>query len=156
MRRQFRIPAAAGFFVAVVGLVGCGDGLRRVPVHGKVTAAGQPVDNAIIIFMPTGGTKGEGAIGRTDANGNFASLTGSREGAQGIVPGEYKVRVSRYINPDGTVLGAEYKQADNPLAIESIPGAYGGPEPPLKVTVPDSGGAVDIQIPAKLISGKKR
>lgn len=151
--RVLRAFALSGLFAGAIVVTGCGDGLRRVPVEGKVTAAGQVVDNATILFMPTGATKGEGGIGRTDDEGKYW-LTGSRDGAKGVVPGEYKVRISRMIDKSGKVLPADAKQVDYPTAIESVPGAYGGPEPPLKVTVPESGGTLDIELPVKLI-GKK-
>jgi hypothetical protein len=140
-------------FVIFVFL-GCGgDGLTRVPVQGKVTAKGVPVPNATIVFMPLGATKGEGGIGTTDASGNF-TLTGSRRGDNGIVPGLYRVRVSLFVDRDGTPLPADHKQADYPHAVESVPAPYSTPESPLEITVPEKGGTVDVEIPAKLL-GKK-
>ena len=140
---------AAPLVTAVV--LGCGgDGLTRVPVQGKVTAKGVPVPNATVVFMPLGGTKGEGGIGTTDTSGNY-TLTGSRRGDNGIVPGLYKVRVSRFIDRDGTPLPSDAKQADYPHAVESVPAPYSGPDSPLEVTVPEKGGTVDVEIPVKLV-----
>ncbi|MGL4555722.1 MAG: carboxypeptidase-like regulatory domain-containing protein [Gemmataceae bacterium] len=148
MRRVFLIAA-----VALVGL-GCGDGLTRVSVQGKVTdKAGEPVGQATVSFLPAGDTKGEGGIGTTDAQGNF-TLVGSREGARGVVPGPYKVRVTRYIDRDGSVLPSDAKQADHPHAVESVPAPYSAPDSPLAVTVPPSGGALPVELPVKLL-GKK-
>src|SRR5438552_11147371 len=73
---------------------GCGDGLKRVPVHGKVTAKGKPVDNGFVLFVPTGSTKGEGGYCVTDSDGNY-SLLSARTDWKGVPPGEYKVRLSR-------------------------------------------------------------
>jgi len=148
-----------GMRVVVAGLLilaagGCGgDGLRRVPVAGKVTAKGAAVASATVVFMPLGGTLGEGGIGTTDANGNY-TLTGSREGDAGIVPGKYKVRVSRLMDRDGTALPLEAKQADYPHAEESVPAPFSSPEPPLEVIVPEAGGTVNVEIPVELL-GKK-
>src|SRR5262245_66185683 len=100
MQRLCHLAAAA----AILASLGCGgDGLKRVPVQGKVTAKGVPVGNATVLFMPIADTKGEGGIGTADADGNF-TLTGSRRGDSGVVPGKYRVRISRFVDRDGTVL----------------------------------------------------
>ena len=149
--RRLRCLAAV---VAILGFLGCaGDGLRRVPVQGKVTAKGAPVGNATVLFMPADGTQGEGGIGSTDADGHF-TLIGSRRGDAGVVPGKYKVRVSRFVDRDGTVLPSDAKQADYPHAEESVPAPYSSPDSPLEVTVPEKGGAVNVEIPVKAL-GKK-
>lgn len=142
-----RIFAASLLFV---GLVGCGDGLRRVPVQGKLTAKGQPVEGATVQFIPTGSTKGEGGMGRSDAEGNF-SLIGTRAGAKAVVPGEYKVCVSRLVDRDGSALPWDAKEADYPGARESIPSPYNSLDgTPLKATVPEAGGTVNIDIPVAI------
>jgi hypothetical protein len=140
--------------VSALGFLGCGgDGLTRVPVEGTVTAKGVPVGNATVSFLPADVTKGEGGIGTTDADGRF-TLTGSRRGDSGVVPGRYKVRVSRFVDRDGTVLSSDAKQADFPHAVESVPAPFSTPESTLEVTVPDQGGTVNVEIPVKLL-GKK-
>jgi hypothetical protein len=139
--------------VSILGFLGCGgDGLRRVPVQGKVTAAGVPLGSATVLFLPAEGTKGEGGIGTTDQDGNF-TLTGSRQGDRGVVPGKYRVRVSRFVDRDGSVLPSDHKQADYPHAVESVPAPYSSPDSPLEVTVPE-GGSVNVEIPVKAL-GKK-
>jgi hypothetical protein len=138
----------------ILGLSGCGgDGLRRVAIQGKLTAKGVPIGDATVLFMPVDATKGEGGIGTTDRDGNFL-LTGSRRGDRGIVPGKYKVRVSRFIDRDGSVLPREHKQADYPHAVESVPAPFSSPNSPFEVTVPEEGGPLSIDIPAKIL-GKK-
>jgi hypothetical protein len=141
--------------VAVFGMIGCGgDGLRRVPVNGTVTAKGVAVSDATVLFLPTAGTKGEGGIGTTDREGNF-TLTGSRQGEKGVVPGKYRVRVSRFIDRDGSVLPSDAKQADFPHAVESVPAPYSAPDSPLEVEVPDRGGTVNVEVPVKLLGKPK-
>jgi hypothetical protein len=140
--------------VVLPALAGCGDGLRRVPVRGKLTANGQPLGHAVVQFIPAGATKGEGGMGRSDGDGNF-TLVGSRAGATGVVPGEYKVRVSRMVARDGTPLPEDAKQAENPGAWESVPAPYSAlGATPLKVTVPEEGGPVTIDVPAKILGRK--
>jgi hypothetical protein len=104
--------------------------------------------------MPSDGTQGEGGIGTTAEDGSF-TLTGSRRGDSGVVPGKYKVRVSRFLDRDGTVLSSEAKQADFPHAVESVPAPYSSPNSPLEVTVPDQGGAVLVEIPVKTLGKSK-
>ena len=140
--------------LAVVLLVGCGgDGLRRVPVSGQVTAKGAPVGGATVLFMPQSGTLGEGGIGTTDASGNY-TLTGSRQGDSGVVPGKYKVRVSRLMDRDGTILSSEAKQADFPHAQESVPEPFSLADSPLEATVPEAGGTVNVAIPVATLEKK--
>ena len=147
MRRLPYLAAA----VAILGFLGCGgDGLRRVSVQGKVMAKGVAVGNATVLFLPADGTQGEGGIGTTDRDGNF-TLTGSRRGDSGVVPGKYRVRVSRFVDRDGTVLPSDHKQADYPNAVESVPAPYSSPDSPLQVTVPEKGGTVNVEIPVKLV-----
>jgi len=150
--RRLLYPAAA---LAVLGLLGCGgDGLRRVPVSGTVTAKNGPVGGATIVFMPVDSTRGEGGIGNTDQAGNY-TLTGSRRGDKGVVPGKYKVRVSRLMDRDGSVLSSDDKEADHPHAKESVPAPYSSPDPPLVVTVPDKGGTVNVEIPVETREKKR-
>ncbi|HVK19579.1 MAG TPA: hypothetical protein VM533_21775 [Fimbriiglobus sp.] len=148
--RRLRYLAVA---VVIVGYVGCGgDGLKRVPVTGKLTAKGVPIDNATVSFIPLDATLGEGGIGTTDSMGVYV-LTGSRRGDVGVVPGQYKVRVSRFMDKDGTIL-KEFKQADNPHAMETVPAPYSTPDSKMVVTVPEAGGTLDVELPVKLL-GKK-
>lgn len=141
-------------FSAIATLAGCGDGLTRVPVQGKLTAKGTPIPNATILFQPVADTKGEGGIGTADADGNF-TLTGSRRGDPGLVPGKYKVRVSLFVDRDGSPLPSDAKQADYPHAEESVPAPYSSPDSPLEVTIPEKGGAVTVEVPVPLLRKKK-
>lgn len=136
-------------------LAGCGDGLERVPIEGKLTVMGsQPLENAVVVFMPVPGTPGEGAIGNTDAQGGFTVIS-SRDDDSGIPPGKYKVRVSRLVDGQtGQVLPEGAPEADYPNAMESIPPPFSGPNSPLEVEVTAAGGDVEIDIP-KPLRGQK-
>src|SRR5262245_37095880 len=139
--------------VLFLGVAGCG-GDKIVPVHGKVTAQGAALGGAAVQFIPTGATPGEGGTGLADADGNF-TLFQARTGRKGVRPGEYKVAVRRLVGADGKVLDPDTKTQDRPDMRESVPNPYSSPaETPLKYTVPESGGEVNIDVPAK-IGGRK-
>jgi hypothetical protein len=97
LRFQKRVVVGFGG-LAVMLFAGCGgDELELVPVVGKIMFQGKPVEKAEIAFIrdsTAGATKGPApaAIGRTDENGAFTLITGSKEGA---VPGSYKVTVQK-------------------------------------------------------------
>lgn len=139
----------------ILSLVGCsGDGLKRVPVRGKITANGTALNSASISFIPTAGTKGEGGFGRSDQDGNFV-LTEARSAQKGIIAGDYKVRVSRLVGPDGTPLAPDAKPAETPGSRESLPREYTSPEDtPLIVTVPQSGGSIDLVISEVIVEAR--
>jgi hypothetical protein len=137
--------------LALLGLVGAGcggDGLKRVSVRGKVTAGGVPVDKCTVQFLPLGSTKGQGGLGNTDQDGNFKMASGT---LSGIVPGEYKVRLGRYIAPNGQPATTREDLMQNPYVRDSIPPKYSGMNSPLRFTVPESGGEINIDIPEKLL-----
>jgi hypothetical protein len=139
--------------VLFVGVVGCG-GDKIVSVLGKVTAKGVVLDGAAVQFIPTGGTKGEGGTGLADADGNF-SLVQSRTARNGVLPGEYRVAVRRSVGADGKVLDPDTKTRDRPDMRESVPAPYSSPiDTPLKYTVPESGGELNIDLPVK-VGGRK-
>jgi hypothetical protein len=150
MQRRPLITALA----VSLAVIGCGDGIKRVRVQGKLTAKGEPVRGAFVQFIPEGSTPGEGGIGQADKEGTF-TLAGVK-GVQGVSPGEYRVRISRLVMPDGTPLPYGATEADNPGCWESIPMPYGGPQSTLKFTVPNAGGSADIDIPAKLLGRNSR
>jgi len=137
--------------LALLGLVGAGcggDGLKRVPVRGKVTAGGAPVDKCTVQFLPLGGTKGQGGLGNTDQDGNYKMASGT---LAGIVPGEYKVRLSRYIARNGQPATTREDLMQNPDVRNSIPRKYSGMDSPLRFTVPEAGGEINIDIPEKVL-----
>jgi hypothetical protein len=145
-------------FIALAVLVwaaaGCGGG-ELVSVKGKITLKGVPLESASIHFIPTGATKGEGGMARSDKDGNY-TLIDSRSHQKGIAPGEYKIWVSRWVLADGSLIGP-----DTPLSAgggnlievkESLPRPYSSrADTPLHYTVPTAGGVVDIDIPADFV-----
>jgi hypothetical protein len=101
-----------------------------------------------------GETKGEGGVGRSEADGTF-TLVAALVRSRGVVPGEYRVRVSRFVAADGKPLPADALDADYPGSGESIPLPFSSAEgSPLKVTVPEAGGEVKIDIPVNIVGYK--
>ena len=144
-----------GPVVIVFFMIGCsGDGLKRVKVKGKVTAKGQPVDHATVVFVPAGTTKGLGGLGGSDDQGNFSvsGATDARKTVEGLVPGDYTVRVTRMVTHDGKPLPPDAPEADNPGCKETVPLKYSSPNSGIKVTVPESG-EVSVDIPEGLVKG---
>ncbi len=72
---------------------GCsGDNLpKTVPAEGVVTLDGQPVENAIVVFMADQGN--HNASGNTNKDGRFSMK--AFDSKSGAVPGSYKVQISK-------------------------------------------------------------
>ncbi|OAI56523.1 hypothetical protein AYO47_08945 [Planctomyces sp. SCGC AG-212-M04] len=143
-------------FTAVALLAGCGssDGLERAQIVGTVTISGQPLDYAVVQFLPAG-APGQGAIGQSDAQGKF-TVTSSREDHSGLPPGDYTVLVSRMADPGGKVLGPDDTEADYPNARQTVPAPYSTAGTPLKVNVGKDGGDVKIDVPTALRDPKAK
>jgi hypothetical protein len=110
---------------ALLLLAGCNStDPSLVPVSGTVTLDGRPLANATVTFIPKDGTPGFGGVGKTDAAGKY-KLKGSRDDANGIPPGEYRVVISKRLMPDGSEVPAEdHTPPMNSPARESVPPAF--------------------------------
>ena len=86
-----------------------------VAVTGTVTINDQPLANATVTFIPKDGTPGFGGVGKTDAAGK-SKLFGNRDDAPGILPGEYRVVVSKRLMPDGSEVPANGEHAADEFA----------------------------------------
>jgi hypothetical protein len=109
--------------VLLVGLAGCGR--SAMSVTGTVRYKGQPLPGANVTFIPQD-TKGDTvpvAVAITDASGNFQlqSRSGARDQA-GVVPGEYRVAVSRYAPPAGMSEQDYQKKIDDEEAAKQKTG----------------------------------
>ncbi|MCE9565132.1 MAG: carboxypeptidase-like regulatory domain-containing protein [Planctomycetes bacterium] len=92
--------------LTLLTLAGCGPkNPTTVPVTGLVTQGGEPVEGATVTLTRGGGglAGGELAIGKTDATGHFELIThfGPQASAQGAVPGDYEVVISKHVPPPG-------------------------------------------------------
>ena len=106
-RNRFLLSSALA--VCCIGsllLPGCGSKYpATVPVSGKVTWRGDPVEKAIVTFSR--GAKdialGEVAIGSTDADGRFELTThfAGQASGKGALPGDYEVTISKPVPPPG-------------------------------------------------------
>ena len=95
-------------------IAGCGaKEPKTAPAKGTVKFKGQAVEGATVTFTRDSGNiaLGEVAIGQTDKDGNFELFShfGSKSGASGAVPGEYKVRISKMVPPPG-MSAQQYKK----------------------------------------------
>ena len=99
---------------------------QTIPVTGLVTLDGVPCAAAAVTFIPFGETQGNGGVGYTDAEGKFTAhlhdgQTG--KGPAGLLPGKYKVVISKWQNPDGTPGDRNVAPIDS-TAREVLPAAY--------------------------------
>ncbi|QDU37070.1 hypothetical protein Mal4_13730 [Maioricimonas rarisocia] len=112
--------------------VGCGSsekGPELVPYSGIVSLDGQPLPDAVITFHPQEAGK-NGAFGQTNESGEFTLTSGKKPG---IIPGSYKVTISRIVAKDGASVSPEEGMDIEQLmmsgqASESIPEKYSSPQ----------------------------
>lgn len=146
------------FAILFMGLVGCGESVKKValpdtvPVTGSVMLDGSPLESAVVTFIPTGQTKGTDCVGVTDDSGNY-TLTQLR-GKEGAPPGEYRVVISQLKRGDGTAVvptGEDNKaEGTEGIAVESVPPRYSSmAESTLKAVVPDDGGEFPFELKSK-------
>ena len=92
----------AVFFPVCLSFIGCDSGLRTQFVEGIVTLNGEPVEGAMVTFVPVAdGSSARMAVGTTDARGRY-TLTVAEGGSpgRGTTEGEYKVTVAKRISHD--------------------------------------------------------
>src|SRR5271163_3947475 len=102
-------PARLGGARLVLGLcllAGCSSagGPALTKVTGTVTLDDKPLAGALVRFMPEGATKGNGGSARTDAAGKYEIVAHAMSERKGLLPGDYKVMVTRLETPDGVLL----------------------------------------------------
>lgn len=88
-----RASASLGVALLVSVSPGCGDGPKLVPVSGVVTLDGEPLEGATLSFVPVAGA-GVSTSG-TDMTGPKGNFQITYNGRAGLVPGKYKVMVSK-------------------------------------------------------------
>lgn len=163
---QFICAIVTSLLMIASGGCGRSDRPNTVPVSGKVTLDGVPVEGASVMFRPEG--PGRPGTALTDANGIY-SLSSYGEPNDGAVPGIYTVAVIKIGGPGASALaGAAPPQAD-PNALSTIDGTseanaakvpeteyfvprkYTDPATSgLKLTIPDGGGSdINLELSSK-------
>ncbi len=148
-------------FALLVAVSGCGGGFKKpnwpagVDVSGVVTVDGEPVEMAILRFIPEADTVGPGGTGMTDSLGAY-SLTfrnAERKVVSGVIPGKYKVAVSRMLRPDGSVWTPSPDNNEGPMttgAREQLPMKWSNPsQTTKKVDIGPKGGTFNFDIKTK-------
>lgn len=134
---------AFGLFLVLTGCTTSGPALT--PVTGIVTLDDKPLAGAMVKILPDGNTEGHGGFGKTGDDGRY-EITPQRLTGKGLLPGQYKVIVSRLVTPDGKPLPADAKPIET-AAIESVPEPYCKLGlTPLKVTVGTTPVTLDIPL----------
>lgn len=150
---MWRILMFVGFSGLLLVAGGCGSA-AMVPVEGVVTLDGQPLDGAAVSFVPDGA--GRPAQGETDGAGKFKLSTAAA--GPGVVPGKYKVGVSKMekpagaggASPDGKVQlsGPPTGKGPAPVPKSLVPGKYVNPNTS-EITVVVEQGMTPVQIGLK-------
>src|SRR5258708_33918474 len=82
---------------------GCNKGSDSA-VSGTVTLDDKALANAVVMFRPTGDTKGLGGSGKTDAGGKITVT--KNQGGKEIRPGTYHGVINKRQRPDGSQPGS--------------------------------------------------
>ncbi|MCL6504442.1 MAG: carboxypeptidase-like regulatory domain-containing protein [Pirellulales bacterium] len=121
MTCSLRRAGLAFGLVAAVYLSGCGSDapkITTVPVTGKVTYNGQPVEGATVAFIPNN-PDGRPARGTTDAQGVYTLVTylGPNDQPSGAEPGEYKVTIEKTQVAPGSALPGKPAEGTDPTEM---------------------------------------
>ncbi|MFN3193747.1 MAG: carboxypeptidase-like regulatory domain-containing protein [Aureliella sp.] len=139
--------AAASLILCTLG---CDSGPQNpptFPVTGKVTFKGKPVEGATVVLVAESSSS-KGAVGNTDAEGNYEMGTFGK--GDGAVAGSYKVKVFKYemkAEPpaDGDDVMSEEEEEEEYGGVEDEDDASGGNLLPAKYEDPrKSGFAVEV------------
>ena len=105
------------FAFAVLGVAGCGETERRVAVSGRVTYQGKPLDEALVVLMPSRETKSISARGGI-RNGYFSIAE-----KNGPAPGRFRIEIDTIaqltgnLTPGSVEIPVNYNQ-DSELFVE--------------------------------------
>lgn len=136
---DFRSLKAMGLVAFLVcPFLGCGASVKEpnwpavVPVSGSVTMDQNPLGQAIVLYIPDGSTVGQGGSGMTDDSGKYkvSSRNAKGEMVDGIIPGKYRVAISRMVKPDGSVWTPDPENKEGPASVgarEELPLEYSDP-----------------------------
>lgn len=123
-------------------------------VTGTVTLDGEPVEGAVVTFVPTG--DGQSAVGKTDGSGQYRLTTFG--GGDGAITGEYQVKIAKYAAPEaveasgtaeGEGAGVEYEEDPNDTGEQEslLPEKYASESTSgLTATVSENATTFDFQL----------
>jgi len=147
MRKVSCSILSAGILLLGIGCGSSQSAIALIPVSGLVTLDGSPVDQAKVTFVPQLETKGNGGWGITDALGKYSIKT--PQGAVGVPEGQYKVAISRRLNPDGSTPNPDEPPIES-KARETLPfGVSDESKTMLKATVSASAKQFDWPLKGK-------
>ena len=108
---------------AVLVASGCSDGVKLVPVTGKVTMNGRPLKNVKVAFHPDPDQKttGPSSTAVTDADGNFSLVCQERGNAPGAVAGFHRVIVSDLDVFGDVFVGRGDYRSEDPKGPKEVP-----------------------------------
>ena len=109
----FKLSLFSLVLISLALFSGCGP--SGVSVHGIVTLDDVPVENAMVTFVPDDYEQ-DPAVAWTDESGRYEIYSGSD--VIGLVPGEYKVRITTYQDP------VDDPEDPQPAVPERIPDLY--------------------------------
>ena len=153
--KRLRLPPRFTILLGLLLSSGCGGNEpapvklpATVPVSGTVKLDGKPLAGAKVIFITTA-AKSFGAEGVTNSEGLYElSVSIGSQDAKGAIPGNYNVRISRFLAPDGTPQDTS-KPQEIP-GMESLPSRYSdSSQTTLTATVPAGGGTLDFDLNSK-------
>jgi len=138
---------AVGLAFLPLALAGCGAPSGEpalIPVSGTVTLDKKPLAGAVLTFIPTGKTRGGLATARTGPDGRY---TLQSKAGSGVLPGEYRVVISKRVMPDGSDVPAD--DSTPPMrspARETLPFYSDPSKPALTATVTVDGVPIDFPL----------
>jgi hypothetical protein len=134
-------------------VIGCGSGPRLVPVSGTVLLNGEPLEGATVLFSPdVTNPGGQPGVVVTGPGGKYQAMTRDRPG---LVPGKYKVGVTKTPAPDLSKVPEELKndlymaraltERDDP-AKQKAGTAAGTVQGEFDREIPPEGGEIDFDV----------
>jgi hypothetical protein len=141
-----------GLLLLTLVLAGCLDSAPAppkedlVPVSGKVTVGGKPVEGVTVAYVPSGATQGQGASGVTDSEGQY-KLVHNATKKEGVAVGDYTVQLSKWVLPDGSPLPKD-KAPHMAGAVNMISPRWAEFSKANEVKVPAGGTTKDFDVPA--------
>jgi hypothetical protein len=146
-----------GCLYCIVVLVGCSGGTDKAKAsrpktalaNGVVTYNGQPLDGALIVFVPEV-NEGTSAAAVSNSQGKFTAMAFSPE--QGAVPGKYTVTVSKMLEPTAEQPDEAGHDAPPPKVVKPkslIPIKYSQPKTSTLIVVVPAEGTESLKLELK-------